>query len=89
MSAMEKGKRELSNIQVAEIERLIDEFKEKFKTRTSDADNFITIHEIESMWGELQQSTLNVYSDMVSDLMGSIDEGELIRKKKGSTRKRG
>lgn len=76
------------NIQAAEIERLIDEFKEKFKVRTSDADNFITIHEIERMWGELQQNTLNIYSDMVGDLMGSIDESDLIRKKKESTHKK-
>ena len=79
---MEKEQRDLSNVQIAEIERLIDEFKEKFKARTSDADNFITIHEIEQMWGELRQSTLNIYSDMVSNLMGGIDERDLIRKKK-------
>ncbi|MDR1322665.1 MAG: hypothetical protein LBK56_14780 [Gracilibacteraceae bacterium] len=76
------------NVQAAEIERLIDEFKGKFKVRTSDADNFITIHEIERMWGELQQNTLNIYSDMVGDLMGSIDESDLIRKKKRVLTKR-
>jgi Ca2+-binding EF-hand superfamily protein len=88
MSIMKKEHQDLSNVQIAEIERLIDEFKEKFKSRTSDADNFITIHEIESMWGELQQNTLNIYSDMVSDLMGGIDERELIRKKKESIPKK-
>jgi hypothetical protein len=85
---MEKEQRDLSNIQVSEIERLIDEFKAKFKARTSDSDNFITIHEIERMWGELQQNTLNIYSDMVGDLMGSIDERDLIRKKKENTHKK-
>jgi Ca2+-binding EF-hand superfamily protein len=82
---MENEQRSQSNIQIAEIERLINEFKEKFKVRTSDTDNFITINEIERMWGELQQSTLNIYSDMVSDLMSSIDERDLIRKKKENT----
>jgi glutamyl-tRNA reductase len=61
---MEKEQQNLSNIQLVEIERLIDIFKENFKARTSDADNFITIHEIEHMWGEIQQNTLNIYSDM-------------------------
>jgi Ca2+-binding EF-hand superfamily protein len=84
---MENEQRDQSSIQITEIERLIDEFKEKFKAKTSDADNFITIHEIERMWGELQQNTLNIYSDMVADLMGSIDEGDLIRKKKENTHK--
>jgi hypothetical protein len=85
---MNKEQRDLSNVQIAEIERLIDEFKGKFKMRTSDADNFITIHEIEHMWGELRQNTLNTYSDMLGDLMGGIDEGDLIRKKKVNTRKK-
>jgi hypothetical protein len=85
---MGKERRELPDIQIAEIERLIDEFKEKFKARTSDADNFITISEIERMWGELQQNTLNIYSDMVGGLMEGIDERDLIRKKKENTRKK-
>ena len=84
---MKRKQRNLTNIQIAEIERLIDDFKEKFKSKTSDADNFITIHEIERMWGELQQSTLNIYSDMVGDLMNNIDERALIRKKKANTLK--
>jgi len=85
---MEKEQRDLPDVQIAEIERLIDEFKEKFKAKTSDADNFITINEIEHMWGELQQSTLNIYSDMVGNLMDGIDERDLIRKKKENTRKK-
>ena len=85
---MEKEQENLSGAQLAEIERLIDAFRENFKARTANADNFITIHEIESMWGELQRNTLNIYSDMVYDLMGTIDEGDLIRKKKENTPKK-
>lgn len=85
---MDSEQQNLSNIQLVEIERLIDEFKEKFKARTSDADNFITIHEIERMWGDLQQSTLNIYSDIVRDLMVDIDEHDLICKKKESIPKK-
>ena len=75
-----------SSSRLAEIERLMEAFREDFALRTVDADNFITIHEIERMWGELEQNTLNIYSDMVREVMGSVDEKELIRKKKASTR---
>jgi len=79
----------LQNTQLAEIERLINEFKEKFRNRTSNESDFITINEIESMWSELQNNTHNIYSDMVRELMSSVNEKELIRKKKGSTPKKG
>lgn len=70
---------------IAEIERLINEFKEKFKSGTSDADHFITINEIEQLWGDLQLNTNNIYSDMVRELMSGVDETDLIRKKKENT----
>jgi len=86
---MEKEQQECQNIQVAELERLIDAFREEFKLKTSDSDNFITIHEIERMWGELQQNTLNIYSDMVRELMSNVDERDLIRKKNENMPKEG
>jgi hypothetical protein len=70
------------SIKLAEIERLIKEFKEKFEAGTSDSDNFITITEIEKLWGELRNETNNVYSDLVHELMSTVNESELIRKKK-------
>jgi hypothetical protein len=79
---MEKEEQNLSNIRKAELERLVDIFEEEFKSKTTDAYDFITIHEIERMWGDLQQNTLNIYSDMVRDLLSTIDERDLIRKKK-------
>ena len=79
---MKKEPESSSNVKLSEIERMMDEFKEEFKMKTADTDNFITIHEIERMWGDLQQNTLNIYSDMVKELIDNIDESELIRKKK-------
>ena len=76
---MEK-EQDTSNKKV-EIGRLIDVFEEEFKLKTSNTNDFITIHEIERMWGELQQNTLNIFSDMVQDLMGKVDERDMIRKK--------
>ena len=85
---MEKESLSKSSSRLAEIERLMEAFKEDFTLKTADVDNFITIHEIERMWGELEQNTLNIYSDMVREVMGSVDEKDLIRKKKVNTRQK-
>jgi len=79
----------MSDLQKAELERLIDDFREKFKERTADPNNFITIHEIERMWGELLGNTQNIYSDMIRELISSQDEKELIRQKKENTHREG
>jgi len=68
--------------EVAIIEQLIEEFKEKFVAGTTNECDFITITQIEMMWSELQSKTNNIYSDMVRTLMSEVDERELIRKKK-------
>ena len=82
MSASKPGN---PDVEIAEIERLIQEFKERFITGTSDVDNFISITQIELMWSELQNNTNNIYSDMLHKLMSEVDESELIRKKKRIT----
>ena len=66
---------------VLEIERLIKDFKEKFEAGTADAENFITMNEIERLLGELRGNTNNIYSDVLQDLLSSVDEAEMIRKK--------
>jgi hypothetical protein len=86
---MEKEQDNYSNNRKVEIERLIDLFEEDFKLKTSNADEFITIHEIERMWGDLQQNTLNIFSDMVRDLINKADERDMIRKKNRNTPKEG
>jgi hypothetical protein len=82
---MNDENRDLTTIKLAEIERLIKDFKERFEAGTSDADNFISMIEIERMWAELQNNTQIVYSDFIKELMSNVDEHELIRKKKKST----
>jgi len=79
---MPAGNNDLLSNKLAEIERLIKEFKEKFEAGTADAENFMNITEIENLWGELQNETNNVYSDLVRELMRGVNEKELIRKKK-------
>jgi SUMO ligase MMS21 Smc5/6 complex component len=83
---MEENNLNDTNARIAEIERLIQDFKEKFKAGTTDADSFITITEIELLWGELQNKTNNIYSDMIRKLMSEVDERDLIRKKKETTK---
>jgi hypothetical protein len=73
---------------IEDLERLLKDFKEKFEAGTSDAENFLTMHEIEQMWSELRGNTNYIYSDMLSELMSNVDERELIRKKKRVQRKR-
>jgi len=79
---MDESTQCVANVEIAEIERLIREFKEKFAAGTENVDDFLTITQIEMMWGELQNRTNNIYSDMLRKLMSEVDESDLIRKKK-------
>lgn len=84
-SGMVESNKNTLNVEIAEIERLILEFKEKFAAGTASADDFLTISEIELMWSDLQSRTNNIYSDMIRNLMSEVDESDLIRKKKDTT----
>jgi hypothetical protein len=75
-------------VRIAEIERLIREFKQTFKERTASAEDFATMSEIEGMWGDLRQNTNNIYADMVQELLSEVDESDLIRKKKENIEKK-
>jgi hypothetical protein len=70
------------NVEISEIERLIRDFKEKFVAGTANSDDFMTISQLELMWGELQNRTNNIYSDMIRKMMSEVNESDLIRKKK-------
>lgn len=82
---MNESTQDVFNVEIAEIERLICEFKEKFAAGTESTDDFLTISQIEMMWSELQNRTNNIYSDMIRKLMSDVDESDLIRKKKDTT----
>ena len=72
-----------------ELMRMMEEFREKIITGTSNPENFLTISEIERLWSELRGETSLLYSDMLSELLAGIDESEIIRKKKRNTEKKG
>lgn len=74
-----------SAITIGELTRLVREFEEKIKAGTEDPERFLTLSEIEQLWGSLIGDTNVLYSDMLQTLIRSIDERELIRKKKENT----
>ncbi|MDR1922372.1 MAG: hypothetical protein LBS31_11640, partial [Candidatus Adiutrix sp.] len=56
---------------------LIEEFREKIKAGTRDAENFMNITEIERLWSALRGNTSHIYSDMLQDLLSKADESGL------------
>lgn len=74
-----------SSITVSELSRIIKDFEEKIKNGTEDPERFLTLAEIEELWGKLIGDTNVLYSNMLQDLIHSTDEREVIRKKKTNT----
>lgn len=74
----EKGVREYSE----ELLRIVEDFRQRIVSGTSDPEHFLTISEIERLWSELRGDTSLIYSDMLSALLSDVEESELIRKKK-------
>jgi len=75
-----------SSITVRELSRLVKEFEEKIQNGTMDPDRFLTLSEIEELWGKLIGDTNVLYSDMLQQLIRNVDERDLIRQKKENTR---
>lgn len=71
-----------SSITIGELSRIIKDFEEKFKDGTEDPDRFLTLAEIEDLWGKLIGDTNVLYTDMIERLIYSINEKDVIRKKK-------
>ena len=76
---MDETNQEVIGLEIAEIEHLIRDFKEKFVAGTANSEDFMTISQLEMIWGELQDRTNNIYSDMIRKMMSEVDEGDLIR----------
>ena len=67
-----------------EVNRLIKQFQDDFVQKTSNTDKFLTINELENMWTDLRNNTEILYSDMIRNLIGEINERDMVRKKKES-----
>lgn len=79
---------ELVQLKIIELERIIKQFKEQFESGTSDSDHFMSLNEIEKLWGDLNSQTELLYSDMIQELMSMVDEKDIVRKKKENIRKK-
>lgn len=72
-----------------EISHQIDQFVADLQNGTSDPDDFITITQLEEKLSLLRSNTTKTYSDILSAYLNSMDETDLIKRKKGNTGKRG
>ena len=72
-----------------EINHQIDRFIADLQNGTSNPDNFITITQLEEKLSLLRSNTTKTYSDILSAYLDSMDETELIKRKKENTGKRG
>lgn len=75
-----------SSVTLGELTRIVKEFEEKIQNGTEDPDRFLTIYEIEELWGKLIGNTNVLYSDMLQTLIRNVNEKELIRRKKGNSK---
>lgn len=71
-----------SAVTIGELSRIVKEFEEKIQNGTENPDRFLTLTEIEELWGKLIGDTNVLYSDMIQSLIQNIDERELVRQKK-------
>ena len=78
-----------SSVTIGELTRIVKEFEEKIQNGTEDPDRFLTLSEIEDLWGKLIGDTNVIYSDMLQTLIQNIDEKELIREKKVNSKPKG
>ena len=78
-----------SSVTVGELTRIVKEFEEKIQKGTEDPDRFLTLSEIEDLWGKLIGNTNIIYSDMLHHLIQNIDEKDLIREKKENSKPKG
>ena len=74
--------RNSDNATIMEVTRLINDFKEAFAAKTKDPNDFLTIDELEKRWSELRNNTDVLYSDMILKLMNSVNERDIVSKKK-------
>lgn len=76
---------DIENKAVIEISKQVSEFGNKIKSGTSNADDFMTIDDIENNWQELRNATEKTYTNMVSKMINAIDERDIVCKKKENT----
>ena len=69
-------KQRIEEIELAALEEIakrVSEFSDKIKNGTANADDFITMNEIEQNWRSLRRATENVYTEMVSEMIAAVN----------------
>ena len=79
---MKKSVYQIEQEATENVSTLISDFGKGIEEGTGNADRFMTLDDIEERWSQLRRDTERVYTDMVSELIASVDERELISKKK-------
>jgi hypothetical protein len=72
----------VGRIYIDKLTHLVYKFQEKIKAGIVDSEHFLTMSEIEQLWSDLRGNSNIIYSDMLQDILSSVDESDLIRKKK-------
>ena len=75
-----------SSVTLGELTRIVKEFEEKIQNGAENPDRFLTLSEVEELWGKLIGETNVIYSNMLHDLIQNISEKELIRRKKENSK---
>lgn len=75
-----------SSVTIGELTRIVREFEEKMQNGAEDPNRFLTLSEIEEIWGKLIGDTNIIYSDMLQTLIQNVNEKELIREKKENSK---
>ena len=77
-----------SSIYEENLRLLLDEFHQRLSDGTKNADDFISMNEIERITTEVIHSSNTLYLELLSSFLSNIDESDLILKKNGIQRKR-
>jgi hypothetical protein len=72
-------------IYIDELSHLVEDFREKIRAGMKNPDHFLTMTQIERLWCELRGNTSIIYSDMLQEILSSVDESDLIHQKKTNT----
>ena len=68
-----------------ELLEAIRHYSNAFKESATKNGGVPTINQIEDMWSKLDSETKNIFVNMISGSISSINEGELISSKKANT----
>ena len=84
-----KSTKQLKAEAIQDLREHINEFFDEFSAKVSNANNFLTMDDLETLVSKLDSETRKTYLNMISDSLNNLDEKELIKSKKASSPKRG